>query len=88
MGNKKYVYKSKFQVGSNVRVAPGEYLEKFMRTWRYHHKLSPEQIQYAGQSAVVERVSFYHGGDVLYDLVGIPGTWHEQCLFSDADEIK
>jgi hypothetical protein len=25
-------------------------------------------------------VGFYHGGDVLYTLDGIPGLWHEQCL--------
>ena len=25
-------------------------------------------------------VAFYHGGDPLYKLAGIPGLWHEQCL--------
>jgi hypothetical protein len=25
-------------------------------------------------------VGFYHGGDVLYVLEGIPGVWHESCL--------
>jgi hypothetical protein len=25
-------------------------------------------------------VSFYHGGDVLYELQTAPGTWHEQLL--------
>ena len=23
---------------------------------------------------------FYHGGDELYKLKGMPGVWHEQCL--------
>ena len=32
---------------------------------------------------IVRDVSFYHGGDVLYSLEKIPGTWHEQCLSSD-----
>ena len=22
----------------------------------------------------------YHGGDVLYVLENVPGTWHEDCL--------
>ena len=22
----------------------------------------------------------YHGGDIIYKLVDIPGIWHEQCL--------
>jgi hypothetical protein len=25
-------------------------------------------------------VAFYHGGDVLYTLDDIPGTWHEACM--------
>jgi hypothetical protein len=28
----------------------------------------------------VQEVGFYHGGDVLYQLRGVPGTWHECCL--------
>ena len=27
-----------------------------------------------------ERVGYYHGGDVLYELEGVPGVWHEVCL--------
>ena len=26
------------------------------------------------------RVGFYHGGDALYELEGVPGVWHEVCL--------
>jgi hypothetical protein len=28
----------------------------------------------------VKDVGFYHGGDELYQVAGIPGTWHEECL--------
>jgi hypothetical protein len=40
----------------------------------------PEQFEYADSIAVVEMVSFYHGGDVLCELIGVPGIWHECCL--------
>ncbi|HET8920511.1 MAG TPA: hypothetical protein VFN27_12620 [Xanthobacteraceae bacterium] len=51
-----------------------------MRAWAHHNKLQPEQLDYADRVALVESVSFYHGGDELYKLQGIPGIWHEQCL--------
>jgi hypothetical protein len=73
-------YKEDFPVGSAVRIADTRQLEEFLRTWKYHHKLTPEQLRYAGKTAQVEKVGFYHGGDVLYELRGIPGRWHEQCL--------
>ena len=76
----KRVYKSAFAQGSSVRVAERAFLERFMMEWNYHHKLQPEQLAYADAVAVVEKVGFYHGGDVLYDLKEIPGIWHEQCL--------
>jgi hypothetical protein len=63
-------------------------LQKWRR-WRnfngpggYHHKLEPTQLAYAGKLAEVKGVSFYDGGDVLYELRDIPGIWHEQCLAS------
>ena len=37
-------------------------------------------MPFAGKAARVADVGFYHGGDVLYGLEGIPGTWHEACL--------
>jgi hypothetical protein len=76
------MYKKKFPAGSRVRIAEIEELKKFQRTWRYHHKLEPPQLAYAGKLAEVKGVSFYHGGDVLYELRDIPGIWHEQCLAS------
>ncbi len=51
-----------------------------MTEWNYHHKLQLEQLAYANAAAVVEKVGFYHGGDVLYNLKDVPGIWHEQCL--------
>jgi RHS repeat-associated protein len=74
------LYKEDFPVGSRVRIADATQLQEFRRTWQYHHKLRSEQLAYAGRIVEVEKVSFYHGGDVLYELRGIPGIWHEQCL--------
>ena len=74
------VYTAAFPQGSKVRIADRPSLERFMAEWKYHHKLQPEQLAYADIVAAVEKVGFYHGGDVLYNLVGIPGIWHEQCL--------
>lgn len=73
-------YKEAFPVGTEVCVADRTILENFVKTWKYHHKLKSEQLSYANSVAKVSEVSFYHGGDVLYSLVGIPGLWHEQCL--------
>jgi len=74
------MYKENFPVGSKVRIADAPRLQEFKRTWKYHHKLDSEQLKYAGDIVEVEKVGFYHGGDVLYELRGVPGIWHEQCL--------
>jgi hypothetical protein len=37
-------------------------------------------LKFADKIAKVKSVGFYHGGDELYELKGVPGTWHEQCL--------
>jgi hypothetical protein len=74
------VYKAAFPKGAKVRVADRQFLERFMAEWKYHHKLQAEQLAYASIVATVEKVGFYHGGDVLYNLMDIPGIWHEQCL--------
>ncbi len=67
-------------VGSVVRIADALKLQEFQRTWKYHDPLQPEQLSHAGRTAKVKSVGYYHGGDVLYTLRGIPGIWHEQCL--------
>jgi hypothetical protein len=74
------IYTAVYPMGTHVRVADRPFLEGFLATWKYHHKLRPEQLEYAGKESTVEKVSFYHGGDQLYDLKDIPGIWHEQCL--------
>jgi hypothetical protein len=71
---------AKFSEGTRVRVATRTVLEEFLRSWKLHNKLKQSQLQYAGQTAEVEKNYMYHGGDVLYELKGIPGVWHEQCL--------
>ena len=81
MGKTKGGYEAEYPVGSSVRVAPRDMLLEFMRPkWRFHHPLQPEQLECAGRVARVKDVSFYHGGDELYELVDIPGIWHEDCL--------
>jgi hypothetical protein len=73
-------YKEAYLQGTKIRVANRNFLEEFKREWKYHHKLLPEQLECADRVAIVEGVGFYHGGDPLYKLEGIPGLWHEQCL--------
>jgi hypothetical protein len=73
-------YEAIYAKGSEVRVADRALLEEFARTWRWHHPLYSEQLAFAGRAATVEWVGSYHGGDQLYQLNGIPGIWHPQCL--------
>jgi hypothetical protein len=80
MGKTKGLYKEEFPKGSSVRIASRPILQEFLKSWTYHNKLTPDQLNYADKIAEVESVSFYHGGDELYVLKGIPGIWHEQCL--------
>lgn len=76
-------YKAAYPKGTSVRVADRAFLEEFMANWKYHHKLRPEQLDYAGRQSTVESVAYYHGGDPLYILEDIPSLyWHEQCLRS------
>jgi hypothetical protein len=39
-----------------------------------------DQLELYDVEGVVEDVGFYHGGDELYKLKGVPGVWHEHCL--------
>jgi hypothetical protein len=75
-----YIYKEAFPKGSKVRIANRSFLENFLKAWKFHNKLNPEQLEYADRIAEVESVGFYHGGDQLYTLRDIPGVWHKQCL--------
>ena len=75
-------YNADFPEGTRVQIVDRGHLEKSKRTWRYHHSLSELQLAYPGRVAEVTSVDFYHGGDELYSLAGIPGTWHECCRVS------
>ncbi len=89
MGKSRGPYKAEYPEGSQVRIVSRGALEEFMRSWAHHNKLQPEQLDHADQVARVESVGFYHGGDELYKLQGIPGIWHEQCLRdASADEVS
>jgi hypothetical protein len=70
----------RFPEGSKARVVNRAMLEEFMATWKYHHKLRPEQLEYADKVATVVGVGWYHGGDPVYKLEAIPGLWLDQCL--------
>lgn len=78
-------YQEKYQVGSQVQIVDAAELQQFLETWKYHHKLTEEQLNLAGHIARVRKIGFYHGGDVIYELDGIPGIWHEQCLSSSTN---
>jgi hypothetical protein len=49
-------------------------------TWHWHHPVTDEMVTYAGTRSEVLKVGYYHGGDALYVLEGVLGTWHESCL--------
>jgi hypothetical protein len=80
MGKKKGPYNAEFSEGTIVRIADEGSLKQFLRDWRWHNPLTVEQLQFAGRPAKVRSIGFYHGGDELYELEGIPGVWHEECL--------
>lgn len=74
-------YRERFKVGVPVRIAPRDVLVRFQRpAWRFHHPLSDAQVKCAGGVHEVVAVGFYHGGDVVYELDGVVGVWHEDCL--------
>ena len=73
-------YKENFPTGSRAGIVDAEELTQFARSWKLHHPLEPHQLEFAGRAAEVESVAFYHGGDAIYRLRGLPGVWHEQCL--------
>ena len=73
-------YKEEYAKGSKVRIRDRNQLQDFVATWKYHNKLQSEQLEFAGVIATVKSIGYYHGGDVLYWLEGVPGTWHEVCL--------
>ncbi len=82
MGRTRGPYEAEYPTGTSVRIAGKEELESFVREWKWHHPLQQDQLDFAGHLAKVRDVSFYHGGDELYQLDGVPGLWHEENLTS------
>jgi hypothetical protein len=80
LGKTKGLNVAEFEVGSEVRIADHAFLEEFLEAGQYHNELEPEQLAYAGRVAKVKSVEFFHGGDEIYTLEGVPGVWHEECL--------
>ena len=80
MGKTKGLNNAEFEVGAEVRVAGRAFLEKFLEDGQYHNELEPEQLGYADRVAKVKAVDFFHGGDEIYTLEGIPGVLHEECF--------
>jgi hypothetical protein len=80
MGKTKGLYNEEYAVGTMVKILPHDRLLAFQKEWKWHNPLTAAQLKYAGSITQVTEVSFYHGGDELYTLKGIPGVWHEGCL--------
>jgi hypothetical protein len=85
MDRRNGAYEADYPVGTTVRIKDVAELRAFQRTWKLHNPLSDEQLQYAGEMAIVQEVGFYHGGDERYTLAGVPGMWYERCVRADAD---
>jgi len=81
----KYYGLDKFQAGDSVRIVDRNVLDDFVQSWKFHHPVQPDQLPYAGQTAKVSESAMYHGGDILYVLVGIPGMWHQRLLMTVPD---
>jgi hypothetical protein len=88
MGTRRGPYVQDFTVGTQVRIKPLQVLVSFQRLWKLHNPLHDDQLAFAGRTAEVASAGFYHGGDELYVLVGVPGIWHEQCLESLDDSLS
>jgi len=77
---RRLLYREKYPKRSTVEIAKRDVLEDFIRTWKLHHRLEPQQLDYAERTGKIKSVGFYHGGDVLYEIEGVPGIWHERLL--------
>lgn len=80
MGESNGLYREEFRKGSKVKIVSRAKLQRFRESWKLHHRLEAQQLNYADRMAIVESVGFYHGGDEIYTLRDIPGIWHGQCL--------
>ena len=80
MGKTRGQYKAEYSEGEKVKIAPRADLEHFLATWKFHNKLTREQLAYADYVAEVASIEFYHGGDELYRTQGSAGIWREAWL--------
>jgi hypothetical protein len=55
-------YKEAFPAGSRVRIVSRPALDAFAQSWKFHHRLQPEQMDCAGTTSTVRNVGFYRGG--------------------------
>jgi hypothetical protein len=76
-------YEARFKQGDRVRIQARAALDQFVEQWTYHHPLAPEQLAFAGRTAVVKSIGYYHGGDVIYELENVPGIWHEVNVMAE-----
>lgn len=51
MGKTKGPYKEEFPKGSTVQIVDRVRLENFLKTWKFHHKLEPDQLNYANNKS-------------------------------------
>ena len=69
-------YHAAFLCGEKLKIKPISFLRQYLRPeWPSHNPLEPEHLEFAGQRVSVSAVSYYHGGQILYQLRGIPGYW-------------
>ncbi len=86
MGKRNGPYNADFPEGTRVRVRDRAFLELFMAAWKLHDPLESSQRDFAGKVSSVRSLGYHHGGDELYWLSDIPGTWHEACLENAVDD--
>jgi len=84
-------YHSPFRPGDLVRVVSREKLSEFLPenwlgetedgdTYSLHHPIEESWLEYAGREFTVRSVGYYHCGDILLELDGIEGRWHESSV--------
>ncbi len=88
MGKNNGLYKAEFPIGTTVRIKSRNDLEHFKNAWKHHHPIQDAKLSFADMEAIIEDVSFYHGGDELYSLKGISGLWHKACLEACKEKIR
>lgn len=71
---------AKFEAGDMVQIADRLALDQFLQSWKFHHPLQREQLEYARKVAQVAQALMYHGGDIMYVLEGVPGIWHQRLV--------